>query len=124
MPRKVLTAERSPVTSEPLPGAAGVEHLTAALRLSGGLGEGWVREVVVESSRPTLLSRIIRLRLTCDRRVGAPSSLILKTALPDRVADLWSRPVRIACSGIPRLIGSKQPQPELLTQTGLRHAAG
>ena len=77
------------MTSEPLPSAAGVEHLTAALRLSGGLGEGCVREVVVESSRPTLLSRIIRLRLTYDRTGVAPSSLILKTALPDRVAGIF-----------------------------------
>jgi hypothetical protein len=45
--------------------------------------------VVVESSRPTLLSRIIRLQLTYDRAVGAPSSLILKTGLPDRVGGLF-----------------------------------
>ena len=74
---------------EPLPNPADAEHLTAALRRSGGLGEGCVREVVVESSRPTLLSRIIRLRLTYDRAVGAPSSLILKTGLPDRVGGLF-----------------------------------
>ena len=60
---------------EPLPSAAGAEHLTAALRRSGVLGEGCVREVAVESSRPTLLSRIIRLQLTYDRAVGAPRDL-------------------------------------------------
>jgi thiamine kinase-like enzyme len=76
------------MTPEPLPRAANAEHLTEALRRSGALGDGRVREVVVESSRPTLLSRIIRLRLTYDGAVDAPGSLILKTGLPDRAGDL------------------------------------
>ena len=76
------------MTTEPLPSAANAEHLTDALRRCGALGEGRVRDVVVESSRPTLLSRIIRLRLTYDDAVEAPGSLILKTGLPDRAGVL------------------------------------
>jgi hypothetical protein len=76
------------LTTEPLPKAAHAEHLTDALRRCGALGDGRVREVVVESSRPTLLSRIIRLRLTYDGAVDAPRSLILKTGLPDRASGL------------------------------------
>jgi len=76
------------LTTEPLPSAAHAQHLTDALRRCGVLGEGRVRDVVVESSRPTLLSRIIRLRLTYDDALGAPGSLILKTGLPDRAGEL------------------------------------
>lgn len=71
------------MTTDPLPRAADAEHLTAALRRCGALGEGRVREVAVESSRNTLLSRIIRLRLTYDESVDGPNSLILKSGLPD-----------------------------------------
>jgi ecdysteroid kinase len=71
--------------TEPLPAAASPEHLTDALRRAGALGSGRVSAVAVESSRPTILSRIIRLRLTYDGAAdAAPRSLILKTGLPDR----------------------------------------
>ena len=60
------------MTTQPLPKAADAEHLTETLRRTGALGDGRVRDVVVESSRPTLLSRIIRLRLTYDGAVDAP----------------------------------------------------
>jgi len=71
------------MTTEPLPRAADPAHLTDVLRRAGTLGEGRVREATVESSRPTFLSRIVRLRLTYDNgAAGAPGSLILKTALP------------------------------------------
>jgi hypothetical protein len=53
------------------------------------LDGGSVRDVAVESSRQTILSRILRLRLTYDRAPDqAPGSLILKTGLPERAA-LW-----------------------------------
>jgi hypothetical protein len=52
------------MTSEPLPLAAQPEYLTEALRRSGALGEGCVSDVVVENSRKTILSRIIRLSLS------------------------------------------------------------
>ena len=84
-----LTGNGLVVEAEPLPGAASAEYLTAALRRSDVLGEGCVDKVRLESSRPTLLSRIIRLSLTYDRTVDAPSSLILKTGLPNRVVGLF-----------------------------------
>jgi hypothetical protein len=66
----------------PAPHAA---HLTDVLRRSGALGDGRVCNVAVESSRNTILSRIVRLRLTYDgTAAGAPRSVILKTALPGR----------------------------------------
>src|SRR5580704_3610385 len=69
----------------PAPHAA---HLTNALRRSGALGDGRVRDVVVESSRNTILSRIIRLRLAYDGPAeGAPGSVILKTGLPGHAGD-------------------------------------
>ena len=79
------------MTTEPLQIAIKAEHLTDALRRSGALGDGRVCNVVVESSRATLLSNIIRLRLTYDGAAShAPNSLILKTALPNRIGDLWN----------------------------------
>lgn len=68
--------------------AADPAHLTDALRRCGVLGDGRVREVAVESSRPTLLSRITRLQLSYDDSGGAPNTLILKTGLPGRVDAL------------------------------------
>jgi hypothetical protein len=79
------------MTTEPLPRAIGTEHLTDALRRSRALGDGRVRDVVVESARTTELSRIIRLRLTYEPAArAAPSSLILKTTRPDRVDGGWN----------------------------------
>jgi len=57
----------------------------------GALRHGHVREVVVESSRPTLLSRIIRLRLEYEGDArDAPLSVIFKTGLPERLSDSWT----------------------------------
>jgi len=79
------------MTTDSLPRAAGPGYLTDALRRSGTLGDGRVRDVVVESARTTELSRIIRLRLTCEPAAGpAPSSLILKTGRPDRIGGGWN----------------------------------
>ena len=73
------------MTTEPLPEVAAAEHLTAALRRAGALGDGRVASVAVESSRATILSRIIRLRLGYEgAAAGAPASLILKLGLLDR----------------------------------------
>jgi len=79
------------MTAETLPTAAHAEHLTEALRRSGVLGGGRVANVTVESSRATVLSRIVRLRLTYDgAAAGAPSGVILKTALPERANMTWN----------------------------------
>jgi hypothetical protein len=77
--------------SEALPTAANPELLTDALRRSGVLNRGRVCNVVVESARNTILSRIIRLRLTYDGAAdGTPSSLIFKTGIPDRAGSGWN----------------------------------
>ena len=71
------------MTTEPLPAAAQAEHLTEVLRKSGVLDGGRVADVAVESSRTTILSRIIRLRLTCEGATAdMPHGLVLKTGLP------------------------------------------
>jgi hypothetical protein len=68
------------MTTQPLPSAAGAEHLTRTLRRSGALGNGRVCNVVVESSLAKLRSLTLRLRLTYEGVAGdAPSSVILKT---------------------------------------------
>jgi hypothetical protein len=65
-----------------IPGAA---HITDVLRRCDVLGDGRVRDIVVESSRNTTLSCITRLRLAYDGpAAGAPGSVILKTGLPGR----------------------------------------
>src|SRR5271157_973618 len=77
--------------TEPLPEAASSENLTLALRRCGALTDGRVSEVAVESARATLLSKIVRLRLTYDRpSAGAPNTLIFKTGLPERLTGAWS----------------------------------
>jgi hypothetical protein len=77
--------------TETLPSAASAEHLTDALRRSGALGSGRVCNVVVENSRNTILSRIIRLRLTYYSAADeAPRSVVLKTGLPDRRGSGWN----------------------------------
>src|SRR6266571_867984 len=79
------------MTSESLPPAAEPKCLTEALRRSGALGDGRVDNAVVESSRKTILSRIIRLNLSYDGAAAeAPGSIILKTGLPERADARWS----------------------------------
>jgi hypothetical protein len=79
------------MTTEPLPKAADAQHLTDALRRANAIGDCRVSEVVVESSRPTILSRIIRLRLSYEgAAAGAPRTLILKTGLPERANAAWN----------------------------------
>lgn len=66
------------------------QHLTTVLRQAGALGDGSVREVTVESDRPTIVSRIVRLRLEYDGESDdAPASVVLKTAHPERIAMGW-----------------------------------
>src|SRR5262245_66601212 len=79
------------MSTEPLQIVIKAEHLTDALRRSGALGDDRVCNVVVESSRSTLLSKITRLRLTYDGAASdAPNSLIIKTGLPKPIGDLWN----------------------------------
>src|SRR5262245_15406673 len=79
-----------------LPRAVQPEHLTDALRRCGVLRDGRVREVTVESSRATILSRIMRLRLAYDADAGeAPRAVFFKTGLPER-SEGWSGPKEVA----------------------------
>ncbi len=79
------------LTTQHLPAAADPARLTDALRRAGALGDARVRDVVVESSRPTILSQIMRLRLVYDNdATEAPRSVILKTPHPDRVDTRWN----------------------------------
>ena len=74
------------MAAETLPAAASADRLSEVLRRCGALENGLVSDVAVDSSRATVLSRITRLRLTCAGEVpGAPSTLILKTSLPERI---------------------------------------
>jgi hypothetical protein len=69
-----------------LPEGINAEHLTGALRAAGALSGGRVREVAVESTQNTILSQIVRLRVTYEGAAGgAPAKLILKTCHPERV---------------------------------------
>jgi hypothetical protein len=73
-----------------LPKAAEAAHLTAVLRRAGAVGHESVRDVTVESTRLTLVSRITRLSLSYDGAApDAPRAVILKTAHPDRVGPDW-----------------------------------
>jgi hypothetical protein len=55
------------------------------------LGDLRVQDVTILSDRPTLMSRIIRLRLTYDGPADfLPASLIVKTGLPERHGSEWS----------------------------------
>jgi len=74
--------------TQPIPEAIQAERLTATLRRTGVLGEAHVSDVTVESSRDTILSRIIRVRLMYSVPTDdAPRSLIFKTCHPDYVGD-------------------------------------
>jgi hypothetical protein len=75
--------------SEALPQAADVEHLTDALRRSGVLRDGRVRDVQVESSSQQFVSRVMRLRLAYEGTSDAPRTVILKIGLPKRRDDVW-----------------------------------
>ncbi len=76
------------VTRLQLPAAAKAAHITEALRHAGVPGSPRVHEVAAESDSTTILSRIIRLRLSYEGNVaGAPNCLILKTGLPERIGS-------------------------------------
>ncbi len=76
------------MAAETLPAAASADRLSEVLRRCGTLENGSVSNVAVDSSRATILSRITRLRLTYAREAPcAPSTLILKTSLPERIPE-------------------------------------
>jgi hypothetical protein len=93
---------------------ANADHLTTALRKAGVLGEGRVRTVDLEDPRDTILSHIVRLKLTYNGVAsGAPASLILKTARRDRSDPLWAagrREVAFYTQVAPRLPAGPVPR--------------
>lgn len=75
---------------DPLLRLISAAHLNDILEQAGVLGDAHVRDVTVTSDRPTLHSRIIRLRLTYDGPANAsPGSVIVKTGLPERQGTEW-----------------------------------
>jgi hypothetical protein len=70
-----------------LPLAVDAEYLANALRPRDA-DAARVRDVTVVSSRKTLLSRIIRLRLTWDGAPDAPRSIVYKSAPAERAEGL------------------------------------
>jgi hypothetical protein len=65
-------------------------HLNAILERAGVSDGRRARDVTIISDRPTLMSRIIRLRLTYDGPATAlPGSLIVKTGHPERLGSEW-----------------------------------
>jgi thiamine kinase-like enzyme len=75
----------SAVTSDPP--AVAPDHLSELLRRAGVLPQGAVTGVAVETSRDTLISRIIRLRLTYDGSAG-PTHLFVKCPRENGDPDL------------------------------------
>ena len=77
--------------AEPPPKVIDPDYLTGVLHRSGVQGDARVRTVVVESSRPTILSRIDRLRLEyAGAAADAPGSIILKTGLHANSGEAWN----------------------------------
>jgi Ecdysteroid kinase-like family len=78
------------MTTQSLPPAANAGYLTTALRKAGVLGDGCVSDVEPENPHDTILSHIVRLKLTYGGVAsGAPPSLFLKTARRDRLDSSW-----------------------------------
>lgn len=68
---------------DPLLHLISAAHLNAILERAGMLGDPHVRDVTIIDDRATLMSRIIRLRLTYDGPANdLPGSLIVKPAFP------------------------------------------
>jgi len=78
-------------TPDLLPPSLDAAYLTASLRSAGVLGDAGVAAVTVESARPTILSRVMRLRLAYDGDArDAPPTVFVKTGLPERAERGWS----------------------------------
>jgi hypothetical protein len=97
---------------EALPRAAQPEYLTDALLCAGALGAGRVCHVVVESSKSTILSRIVRLRLSHDGAAQeTPAALILKTGYRTRrvALELGPQGGRVLHADCYRDVGASGP---------------
>jgi hypothetical protein len=78
------------LTQDNLPAPAHAHALTEALRAAGALTDGHVADVIVASDRPTILSRILRLRLTYHEAApDSPTEVFLKTGLAQTTGAAW-----------------------------------
>jgi hypothetical protein len=78
------------IAMDPLLRLINPAHLNAILEQAGVLGDARVRDVAIVSDRLTLVSQIIRLRITYHGPASAlPDSLILKTGRPERPGTEW-----------------------------------
>jgi Ecdysteroid kinase-like family len=76
------------MNSETLPAAVSANRLSDVLRRCGTLPDDSISDVTVDSLRKTIVSQITRLRLTyAGEASGAPSTLIFKTSLPERIEN-------------------------------------
>src|SRR4051812_24759687 len=76
--------------TEPLPPTLPPDALTDPLRRAGVLGDGRVTAVEVVQVRPTILSRITRLRpIYAGDAPDAPTALLVKAPLPERLDAGW-----------------------------------
>ena len=67
-----------------------LKRLETALRREGMPDGATVRDVIVDSTRTTVLSQIVRLRVEyAGEAQGAPERFVLKTSHPDRLAVGW-----------------------------------
>ena len=68
------------------------ERLTGVFEQKGHLAQGRLERVIVDSSRPTLISTIARARLewSGDAHVRLPSRLFVKMSRPDQIPS-WPR---------------------------------
>jgi hypothetical protein len=76
------------MVADPLSENLAPEYLTAALRRAGALRAGRVIEVTVETSRPTIVSTIVRLRVRYAGDDSGPAHVLLKTPRHDVPAEL------------------------------------
>jgi hypothetical protein len=76
---------------DPLLRLISATQVNAILDRCGVLEDLRVKDVTIISDRPTLMSRVIRLRLTYDGPANAsPGSLIVKTGRPEQRGSEWS----------------------------------
>src|SRR3954469_19220389 len=75
---------------DPLQHLTSAAHLNAILKRADVLSGRHVQDVTIISDRPTLMSRIVRLRLTYDGPAATlPGSLIVKTSRPEQQGTEW-----------------------------------
>jgi hypothetical protein len=105
------TTPRNDEEMDPLLRLINAAHLNAILEKAGVLGDPHVQDVTIISDRPTLVSRIIRLRLTYDGPANTlPGSLIVKTGHPEREWTVGNKEVAFYIDVAPSLPAGLVPR--------------